>query len=312
MKATRDAYGEALLELGEKNKEVMVLDADLSKSTKSAKFAEHYPSRFFNMGISEADMIGTAAGLATAGKIPFASTFAVFAVGRVYDQIRNSVAYPRLNVKIAGSHGGITVGEDGASHQGLEDLALARVLPNMVVICPADGGEAYRATLEAAKWEGPVYLRLGRPKVPEVIPADTSFKIGKGMELNQGEDLTLVSTGFMTGIALEAVEELVREGVRARVVHLHTLKPLDEELIIKAAKETGLLVTLEEHSIIGGLGSAVAEVVSENSPAVVRRLGMPDCFGESGSPEELLDKYGLSVEKVSKKVKQLAGEVKHA
>jgi len=312
MKATRDAYGEALLELGEKNKEVMVLDADLSKSTKSAKFAEHYPSRFFNMGISEADMIGTAAGLATAGKIPFASTFAVFAVGRVYDQIRNSVAYPRLNVKIAGSHGGITVGEDGASHQGLEDLALARVLPNMVVICPADGGEAYRATLEAAKWEGPVYLRLGRPKVPEVIPADTSFKIGKGMELNQGEDLTLVSTGFMTGIALEAVEELVKEGVRARVVHLHTLKPLDEELIIKAAKETGLLVTLEEHSIIGGLGSAVAEVVSENSPAVVRRLGMPDCFGESGSPEELLDKYGLSVEKVSKKVKQLAGEVKHA
>lgn len=299
MKATRDAYGEALVELGGSNTRVVVLDADLSQSTKSAGFAEKYPERFFNMGVAEADMIGTAAGLATAGKIPFASTFAVFATGRVYDQIRNSVAYPNLSVNIAGSHGGITVGEDGASHQALEDLALMRALPNMTVICPADGREAYRATLASARWEGPVYLRLGRPKVPEVTGEETPFEIGKGVELRPGEDLTIVSTGIMTGVALETASILESKNVQARVLHMHTLKPLDEELLVQAARETGLLFTLEEHSVIGGLGSAVAETVTFRYPVPVIRCGIPDCFGESGSPDELLDRYGLTAEKVS-------------
>ncbi len=309
MKATRDAYGEALVELGGSNTRVVVLDADLSQSTKSAGFAEKYPERFFNMGVAEADMIGTAAGLATAGKIPFASTFAVFATGRVYDQIRNSVAYPNLSVNIAGSHGGITVGEDGASHQALEDLALMRALPNMTVICPADGREAYRATLASARWEGPVYLRLGRPKVPEVTGEETPFEIGKGVELRPGEDLTIVSTGIMTGVALETASILESKNVQARVLHMHTLKPLDEELLVQAARETGLLFTLEEHSVIGGLGSAVAETVTFRYPVPVIRCGIPDCFGESGSPDELLDRYGLTAEKVSQGIE---GRLKEA
>ena len=297
--ATRDAYGRALAELGQHMEKIVVLDADLSKSTKTALFAEKYPFRFFNMGISEADMIGTAAGLAASGYIPFASTFGVFATGRVYDQIRNAVAYTGLNVKIAATHTGITVGEDGASHQALEDIALMRVLPNMMVVVPADGGQTYQAVEAVARHEGPVYLRLGRPKVPRVIPSGMPFEPGKAQLLKKGKELAFLATGLMVGPALEAAEMLKSRGIDAAVVNVHTIKPLDKEFLLQIAQETGALVTAEEHSVIGGLGGAVAELISGHCPVPVIRIGINDTFGESGAPEALLKKYGLTAENMA-------------
>ncbi len=292
--ATREAYGEALVELGSSLERVVVLDADLSKSTRTALFAEAFPERFFNVGVSEADMIGTAAGLAASGYIPFASTFGVFATGRVYDQIRNSVAYTRLNVKICATHTGLTVGEDGASHQALEDIALMRVLPNMTVIVPADGNQTRQAVQAVARHTGPVYLRLGRPKVPQIIPAGAPFELGKGQVLREGKDLVYITTGLMTAMALEAAWQLENQGISACVVNLHTIKPLDESLLLRLARESGAVVTGEEHSIIGGLGGAVAELLSAEYPVPVRRVGVKDTFGESGRPDLLLEKYGLT------------------
>ncbi|EIW00399.1 LOW QUALITY PROTEIN: transketolase, alpha subunit, partial [Thermoanaerobacter siderophilus SR4] len=262
-KATREAYGEALVELNKRNKNVVVLDADLSKSTKTAEFQKVCPERFFNIGIAEADMIGTAAGLATCGKIPFVSTFAIFAVGRAYEQIRNSVAYPKLNVKIAATHAGITVGEDGATHQSIEDISLMRSIPNMVVINPSDDVETKYAILQAAEYEGPVYIRLGRMTVPTIHDEHCKFQIGKGEILKSGNDVTIIATGIMVAMALEAAEELKKYGIDAEVINIHTIKPIDKELIISSAKKTGKIVTAEEHSIIGGLGSAVCEVLSQ-------------------------------------------------
>jgi len=292
--ATRDAYGKALVELGKSLENVVVLDADLSKSTKTILFAEAFPDRFFNLGVSEADMMGTAAGLAASGYIPFASTFGVFATGRAFDQVRNSIAYTRLNVKIAATHTGLTVGEDGASHQALEDIALMRVLPHMTVVVPADGNQTRQAVEAVARFQGPVYLRLGRPKVPQVIPADAPFELGRGQVLREGDDLAYITTGMMTGLALEAAAELQTRGISAAVVNMHTIKPLDEALLFQLARKTGAVVTGEEHSIIGGLGGAVAEVLAAEYPVPVIRVGVKDTFGESGPPEALLEKYGLT------------------
>lgn len=303
--ATRDAYGEALKELGSKNKDIVVLDADLSGSTKTAVFAKAYPDRFFNVGIAEQNLIGTAAGLATAGKIPFASTFAVFATGRAYEIIRNSVCYPKLNVKIAATHAGLTVGEDGATHQALEDISLMRSLPNMVVLNPADAVEAKQCIYRAAEHHGPVYIRLGRSKVPVIFDEDYRFEIGKGVELRKGEDITLIATGVMVSKALGAAEKLAEEGISARVINMSTIKPIDEDIIIRAAKETQGIVTIEEHNIIGGLGSAVAEVVSQREPTYVERIGTMDVFGESGNGEALLEKYGLNEGNIIGKAKNI-------
>ncbi|SNB47891.1 transketolase family protein [Geobacter sp. DSM 9736] len=296
MIATRDAYGEVLAELGTENPDIVVLDADLSGSTKTAVFAKKFPERFFNMGIAEANMVGTAAGLAAAGKVPFVSTFAIFAAGRAWEQIRQSVAYPKANVKIVPTHGGVTVGEDGGSHQSVEDIAIMRAIPNMTVIVPADGPETKAAIRAAALYKGPVYVRLGRNKVPSVFPADCSFQIGKGCELRGGADLTFVTTGLMTAQALKAAELLQKEGISARVVHLGTVKPLDQELVIRAARETGAIVTAEEHSVVGGLGGAVSEVLCENFPVPVKKVGVNDRFGTSGKAEELLKYFGLTAE----------------
>ena len=301
--ATRDAYGEALAELGAVNENIVVLEADLSKSTKTSDFKKVYPERFFNMGIAEQNMIGTAAGFAAAGKTPFASTFAVFAAGRAYDQIRNSIAYPNLNVKIAATHAGLTVGEDGGSHQMLEDIALMRALPNMTVIVPADGIETKQVIKAAAELEGPVYIRLGRPKVPVLFGDDYKFEIGKGVVLKEGTDVTLIGTGIMVSKAMEAAELLAAEGISAAVVNISTIKPLDAELIIAQAQKTGAVVTCEEHTICGGLGSAVAEVLVENCPVPMARVGVEDKFGESGLPDELLEKYGLSAANIAAKAK---------
>ena len=297
--ATREAYGLALRELGHRRDKIVVLDADLSKSTHTALFAEEFPLRFFNLGVAEADMIGTAAGLAASGYIPFASTFGVFATGRVYDQIRNAVAYTRLNVKIVASHTGLTVGEDGASHQTLEDIALMRVLPNMAVVVPADARQTFQAVETVANYEGPVYLRLGRPKIPQVIPPELSFELGRAQVLREGADLVFVAAGIMVGKALQAAELLAREGLQAAVLNMHTIKPLDRDLLIEMARKTGAVVTAEEHSIIGGLGGAVAEVLAENYPVPLVRVGVRDTFGESGSPEALLQKYGLTPENLA-------------
>ncbi|WP_069648890.1 transketolase family protein [Caloranaerobacter ferrireducens] len=304
--ATRDAYGEALKELGRVNKDVVVLDADLSKSTRTNWFKEEFPERFINVGIAEQNLIGTAAGLAAAGKIPFASSFAMFATGRAYEIIRNSVAYPKLNVKIAATHAGITVGEDGASHQSVEDLSLMRTIPNMVVINPADGVEAKAAVLEAAKYNGPVYIRLGRSKVPVIFNEDDyKFEIGKGIMLEDGTDATIIATGVMVSAALEASKKLAEEGIRVRVINIHTIKPIDKDIIVKAAQDTGAIVTAEEHSIIGGLGSAVSEVLVENYPVPVEKVGIKDTFGESGNSDELLVKYGLTAEDIVEAVKKV-------
>ncbi|EOC99543.1 transketolase family protein [Caldisalinibacter kiritimatiensis] len=304
--ATREAYGEALKELGKNNKDIVVLDADLSKSTKTAKFKEEYPERFINVGIAEQNLIGTAAGLATAGKIPFASSFAMFATGRAFEIIRNSVAYPKLNVKIAATHAGITVGEDGASHQALEDISIMRTIPNMVVINPADAVEAKEAVLKAAEYNGPVYIRLGRSKVPVIHDENNyEFEIGKGILLEDGKDATIIATGVMVAEALEARNKLAEEGIDVRVIDIHTIKPIDKEIIINAAKETGAIVTAEEHNIIGGLGSAVAEVLAENQPVPMERVGVKDVFGQSGKGDELLEVYGLTAEKLVKAVKNV-------
>ncbi len=305
MIATRDAYGEALKELGAINKDIVVLDADLSSSTKTAVFKKAFPERFFNVGIAEQNLIGTAAGLATAGKIPFASTFAVFATGRAYEIIRNSVAYPKLNVKIAATHAGLTVGEDGATHQALEDISLMRSLPNMVVLCPADAVETKKCVFKAVEHKGPVYIRLGRSQVPVLFDENYEFEIGKGVQLRDGNDVTIIATGVMVAKALEASDVLVKENISARVINMSTIKPIDKEIIIKAAKETKGIITVEEHNIIGGLGSAVAEVLVENYPARMIRIGTMDTFGESGDANQLLDKYGLSVENIVNKAKEV-------
>lgn len=305
--ATREAYGQALEELGGKNKDIVVLDADLSGSTKTAMFAKSYPERFFNVGIAEQNLIATAAGLATTGKVPFASTFAVFAAGRAFEIIRNSVCYPELNVKIAATHAGLTVGEDGATHQAVEDLSLMRSLPNMVVLNPADGIEAKQCIYKAAEHNGPVYIRLGRSAVPYVFDEDYEFEIGKGVELKSGEDVAIVATGIMVAKALEAAEALEKEGISARVINISTIKPIDKDIIIKAAKETRGIVTAEEHSVIGGLGSAVAEVVSSNHPTFIRKIGVEDTFGESGDGNSLLEKYGLTSKRIMEEAKKIIG-----
>jgi transketolase len=305
MIATRDAYGEALKELGELNKNVVVLDADLSGSTKTSVFAKSYPHRFFNVGIAEQNLMGTAAGLATAGKIPFASTFAMFATGRAFEIIRNSICYPKLNVKVAATHAGLTVGEDGATHQALEDISLMRSLPNMVVLSPADAIETKQCIIKAAEHNGPVYIRLGRAKVPVIFDENYRFEIGKGVELKEGKDITIIATGVMVSKALEAGERLAEEGISARVINMASIKPIDEEIIVKAAKETKGIITVEEHSIIGGLGSAVTEVVCEKFPTKVIRIGTMDTFGESGDGNKLLEKYGLNVENIVEKAKKL-------
>lgn len=304
--ATRNAYGEVLIEIGQRNSQVVVLDADLSKSTKTAGFGEAFPGRFFNMGIAEADMMGTAAGLAAAGLIPFASTFAVFATGRVFDQVRNSIAYPNLNVKIVATHGGITVGEDGASHQSVEDIALMRSLPNMRVVVPADAVETRKVIEAAVEEKGPFYIRLGRSGVPQVLEESAEFNLGRGMVLRKGSEATIIATGIMVSKALEAAEELEEKGLQVRVINMSTIKPLDEELILEAARETGFIVTAEEHSIIGGLGSGVAEVLVEKYPVPMKRVGIMDTFGESGPPELLLEKYGLTAKNIKEAVLSLA------
>ncbi|MBM7866734.1 transketolase family protein [Heliomicrobium gestii] len=296
--ATRDAYGRALARLGAEKADVVVLDADLAKSTKTIDFAKVYPERFFDMGIAEQNLMGTAAGLAAIGKIPFASTFAMFATGRAFEQIRNSIAYPKLNVKIAATHAGITVGEDGASHQTVEDIALMRVLPNMTVLAPADGPETEGAIRWAAEHTGPVYIRLGRLAVPVINEENYVFTPGKAVTLRQGKDVTIIATGLMVSVALEAAEALAAEGIGAEVLNIHTIKPIDAEAILASTARTGCVVTAEEHSVIGGLGSAVAEVLVEGQPVPMERVGLKDTFGESGKPAELLKKYGLTAEAV--------------
>ncbi len=301
--ATRDAYGLALVELGERNEQLVVLDADLSGSTKTAKFAKAFPGRFFNIGISEQDMVGTAAGFSLTGKIPFASTFAVFETGRAWEQIRQTICYSRLNVKLVATHCGITVGEDGASHQALEDIALMRVLPAMTVIAPADGFETWQAINAAVEYEGPVYVRLGRPKVPGVMTNDYSFRIGKAHTFSLGRDATIVAVGIMVSAALKARDILSREGVDAGVINMSTIKPLDGEALLEAAEKSRLIVTAEEHSTFGGLGGAVAEFLAEQHPKRVKMIGMRDVFGCSGSPDELLRHYGLTAEDVASAVR---------
>ncbi|MCT4564630.1 MAG: transketolase family protein [Maledivibacter sp.] len=304
--ATRETYGEFLVKLGKNDENIVVLDADLSKSTKTHGFSKEFPNRFFNMGIAEQNLMGTAAGLAACGKVPFASTFAVFAAGRAFEIIRNSICYPKLNVKVCATHAGITVGEDGASHQAIEDLALMRSLPNMTVINPADAVSAEALLNEAAKYNGPVYVRLGRAKVSVLYnESDEKFEIGKGIELKEGSDITIIATGIMVEVALKASEELSKEGISARVIDIHTIKPIDKDIIVKAAKETKGIVTAEEHNIIGGLGSAVAEVLVENHPAILKRVGINDTFGESGKPDELMQKYGLTSQNIISKVKEI-------
>ena len=292
--ATRDAYGKTLVELGRENEKIVVLDADLSGSTKTALFAREFPERFFNAGIAEANMVGMSAGLAAGGMLPFASTFAVFAAGRAFEQIRQSLAYPGLNVKIVATHGGITVGEDGGSHQSVEDLAIMRSLPNMTVLCPADGPETSAAIRAIAAYDGPVYVRLGRAKVPVVFPDDCSFTIGKGARLREGADLTFFTTGLMTAEAIAAAEILKEENVSAEVIHLGSIKPIDVELVLQSARKTGAVVTAEEHSVIGGLGGAVCEVLAEGCPTPVERVGLRDVFGQSGTRDDLLAHYGLT------------------
>ena len=304
MVATRDGYGEALLELGAENPNVVVLDADLAAATKTAVFKKAYPERFFDCGIAEANMIGIAAGLAASGKVPFASSFAMFAAGRAYEQVRNSVGYPHLNVKIGATHAGITVGEDGASHQCNEDIALMRTIPGMVVMCPADTIEAREATKAAAAYDGPVYLRFGRAVCPVINDKpDYHFEIGKGTILREGTDLTIVATGICVGSSLEAAEKLAEEGISAEVINICTIKPLDEELIIQSAKKTGKVITAEEHSVIGGLGSAVCDALCKSYPVPVLKIGVQDVFGESGSAAALVEKFKLDGKGIYEQIK---------
>lgn len=298
--ATRDAYGKALIELGEKYKEVVVLDSDVSASTRTYLFKEKYPSRFFNFGVAEANMIGFAAGLALCGKIPFASSFAIFAAGRAYEQIRVAVAWPNLNVKIIVTHAGISVGEDGASHQSIEDIALMRILPNMKVVVPADIVEAEKAILEAVNIPGPVFIRLGRPKVPVIYKKDKPFSFGKADVLMEGEDVVIIACGIMVSESLKAAETLKKEGISATVLNVSTIKPIDKTSILHYANNTRAVIVAEEHSIYGGLGSAVAELLAENSyPVVMKRIGIEDKFGVSGEYLELLDYFRISEKYIS-------------
>ncbi|MCM1314383.1 MAG: transketolase family protein [Muribaculaceae bacterium] len=303
-KATRESYGETLKELAEEYKNLVVLDADLAAATKTAIFKKAYPERFFDCGIAEANMMGVAAGLATCGKIPFASTFAMFAAGRAFEIVRNSIGYPHLNVKIGATHAGISVGEDGATHQCNEDIALMRTIPGMTIINPCDDVEARAAVRAAVEFNGPVYMRFGRLAVPVINDRETyKFELGKGVVMKDGKDVTIVATGLMVNEALEASKVLEKEGISARVVNIHTIKPLDRELICRCAKETGVIVTAEEHSIIGGLGSAVAEAVTECCPVPVVKIGVNDVYGYSGPAVELLKKFGLSAENIIEKTK---------
>ena len=301
--ATRDAYGIALFELGKKREDVVVLDADLSGSTKTAKFAKAFPGRFFNMGISEQDMIGTAGGLSLAGKVPFASTFAIFETGRAWEQIRQTVCYSGLNVKLVATHGGITVGEDGASHQSIVDVALMRVLPGMTVIVPADGMETEQVIDAIADYNGPVYVRLGRMKTPAVMPDGYKFDIGKAYLFHIGKDANIIACGIMVSAALEARKMLASEGLDVGVINMPTVKPLDAGAVLKAARSSRLVVTAEEHSIIGGLGSAVCELLSEEHPVKTKRVGVKDKFGKSGKPGELLEAYGLTAKGIVDTIK---------
>lgn len=300
--ATRQSYGEKLVELGKNNSNIVVLDADLAVATKTDLFKKEFPERFFDMGIAEQDMIATAAGLATYGKIPYASTFAMFAAGRAYDQIRNSICYPKLNVKICATHAGISVGEDGATHQMLEDISLMRTLPNMTVMSVSDDIQTKWAVEEIAKREGPVYLRLGRLASPVIYEEGQKFEIGKGIQIGEGRDATIIATGIMVAEAIKAQEILEQKGIHVRVVDIHTIKPIDKELIVKCAKETKRILTIEDHSIIGGLGSAVCEVLAEEEPTKVTRLGMKDQFGKSGEAEKLLEYFGLSAQGIIKEI----------
>ncbi len=302
--ATREAYGKALAEFGD-DERIVVLDADLSKSTKTESFKKAYPERFINCGIAEGNMMSVAAGMATCGKIVFASSFAMFAAGRAFEQIRNSIGYPHLNVKIGATHAGISVGEDGATHQCLEDIGLMRTIPGMVIINPADAVEARLAVKAAIDYDGPVYLRFGRLAVPTVFDEGYKFEIGKGVELENGEDVTLIATGLMVPEALEARRLLLEQGIAARVVNMATIKPIDKDIIVKAAKETGAIVTAEEHNINGGLGSAVAEVLGENAPVPMKRVGTKDVFGRSGKPAELLPMYGLDAKTIAEAAKEV-------
>lgn len=301
--ATRDAYGQALKELGGRYQDVVVMDADLSKSTKTVEFARAFPERFFDMGIAEQNMMAVAAGLAASNKVVFASTFAVFATGRAFEQIRNSVAYARLNVKICATHAGITVGEDGGSHQSVEDMALMRAIPNMKVIVPADGPSTSWAVKAIYHEPGPFYLRLGRSKVSVIYGENTDFEIGRGLKLREGKDVGILACGIMVQESLQAATILAQMGIEATVLDIHTIKPLDRELILETARVTGCLVTAEEHSVIGGLGGAVSELITSEYPVPVTRVGIQDVFGQSGSPQELLDFYGLNADQIVEAVK---------
>ena len=302
--ATRESYGNALVELGKQHEDIVVLDADLAAATKTAMFKNVFPERHIDCGIAECNMVGVAAGLAATGMVPFASSFAMFAAGRAFEQIRNSVGYPKLNVKIGATHAGISVGEDGATHQCNEDIALMRTIPGMVVINPSDDVEARAAVKAAYEHEGPVYLRFGRLAVPVINDNEEyKFELGKGITLKEGTDVTIIATGLPVSESLEAAEMLEKDGISVRVINIHTIKPLDEEIVAKASNETGKIVTVEEHSIIGGLGSAVCDVVAEKAPAKVMKIGINDVYGESGPALELIKKYGLDAESIYKKVK---------
>ena len=303
-KATRQSYGEMLEKLGEENPNIVVLDADLSAATKTSIFAKKFPDRFFDMGIAEANMMGVAGGMASCGKIPFVSTFAAFATGRAYDQIRSSICYPNLNVKICATHCGITVGEDGATHQMLEDLALMRVLPNMTVICPSDDVETKCLIKEIEKIKGPVYVRLARLATQGIYEENQTFEIGKAVQIGEGTDATVFATGVVVPEAIKAKEILEKEGIHIRVVDMHTIKPIDKEMIIKSAKETKKLISIEDHSIIGGLGSAISEVLTEEYPCKLVRMGIKDIFGQSGNAVELLKYFGLTSEGIVEMVKK--------
>ena len=305
MKPTRDGYGEGLVELGKTNKDVVVLGADITASTRADWFRSEFPDRFFNIGISEQDLMGTAAGLSLAGKIPYACTYGVFASGRPWDQIRTSICYMNLNVKIGGAHGGISVGPDGATHQALEEISIMRVLPNMTVIVPVDAIETRKATIAAATYPGPVYIRFGREPVPVLTKEKDPFKIGKGYVVQDGKDISIIACGAMVYHAKEAKILLEKKGISARVINIHTVKPIDKDIIIKAAKETGAIITAEEHNVCGGFGSAVAEVVVQNCPVMMKFVGVQDRFGESGRPDELLDAFYLTAKDIAKAAESL-------
>jgi len=305
-KATRQSFGEAVTAIAKENPDIIVLDADLAAATMTGIFQKEFPERFIDCGIAECNMIGIAAGLATCGKIPFAASFAMFSAGRAFEQVRNSVGYPHLNVKVVGSHAGISVGEDGASHQCCEDIALMRTIPGMVVLNPADHYEMQAAVQAAAAYEGPVYIRLGRLPVESFNNGDDyKFEMGKGITLMDGNDITVVATGLMVSRALQAVQSLKDQGISARLINIHTIKPLDEEIILKAARETGKIVTVEEHNVIGGLGEAVSSVLCTNYPVPVRKIGVYDTFGHSGPAVKLLDEFGLNAENIEKTVKEM-------